>query len=103
VDNAHRVELVCRNCNQLSVHELTYAGRLLASSRCTACGHVMRHEEHDLRAAYRHDLEQRLRSKPGRMVRRAVRHPMRFAASLPGAVLTKPAKMLAELRPIMRR
>jgi hypothetical protein len=103
MDNTHRVELVCRSCHQVAVHELTYAGRILASSRCTACGHLVRHEEHDLRTAYVHDLEQRLLSKPGRMVRRAMRHPMRFAASLPGAVLSKPAKMLAELRTILRR
>ena len=103
MDDIHRVELVCDSCRQRTVHELRYAGRLLASSRCTSCGYRMRHEEQDLRAAYVQDLEQRLLSKPGRMVRRAIRHPVRFAASLPGAVLTKPAKMLAELRTILRR
>jgi hypothetical protein len=99
----HRVELVCDSCRELTVHEMTYAGRILASSKCTGCGYVMRHEENDLRAAYMHDLEQRLRSKPRRMVRRAIRHPMRYAVSLPGAVIAKPAKMLAELRTILRR
>jgi tRNA(Ile2) C34 agmatinyltransferase TiaS len=103
MDDIHRVELVCDSCRRLTVHELRYAGRILASTRCTACGYQMRHEEHDLRAAYMHDLEQRLLSKPGRMVRRAIRHPMRYAASLPAAVLSKPARMLAELRTILRR
>jgi hypothetical protein len=103
MDNTHRVELVCRSCHELAVHELTYAGRILASSRCTRCGQLVRHEEHDLRSAYVHDLEQRLLSKPRRMIQRALRHPMRFAASLPGAMVTKPAKMLAELRTILRR
>lgn len=102
-ENVHRVELTCHSCHRLAEHELTYAGRILASSRCTACGHLVRHEEHDLRAAYLHDLEQRLLSKPGRMVRRALRHPMRFVASLPAAIVTKPAKMLAELRAVLRR
>jgi hypothetical protein len=102
-DNVHRVELTCHSCHQLVVHELTYAGRILASSRCTACGEVVRHEETDLRAAYLHDLEQRLRSKPARMVRRALRHPMRYARSLPAAIVTKPAKMIAELRTVLRR
>jgi hypothetical protein len=103
MDDVHRVELVCDSCRQLSVHELRYAGRLLASSRCTSCGYRVRHEEGDLRSAYVQDLEQRLLSKPGRMARRAIRHPVRFAASLPGAVLSKPAKMLAEIRTILRR
>jgi hypothetical protein len=101
--NVHRVELTCQACHQLAVHELTYAGRILASSRCTACGRLVQHEEHDLRTAYLHDLEQRLLSKPGRMARRALRHPMRYAASLPAAMMRKPAKMLAELRTVLRR
>ncbi|MEN3358251.1 MAG: hypothetical protein V7637_2233 [Mycobacteriales bacterium] len=53
MDDIHRVELVCESCRQLTVHELRYADRLPASSRCTACGHRMRHEEQDPRAELR--------------------------------------------------
>ena len=99
----HRVVLECCECRQVGVHELTYAGRILAVSRCTACGATVRHEEGDLRTAYLQDLEHRLLSKPARLVRRAARHPVRFAVSLPGAVLRQPGKLLAELRTVLGR
>jgi len=100
--NVHRVVLQCTECHEVAVHELTYAGRILAQSRCTACGATVRHEESDLRAAYLRDLEHRLLSKPVRLVRRAAQHPVRFAFSLPGAVLRQPGKMLAELRTVLK-
>lgn len=84
------------------MHELTYAGRILATSRCTACGHTVRHEDGDLRSAYLHDLEQRLWSTPVRLARQATRHPVRFAVSLPAAVLRQPGKPLAELRTVLK-
>lgn len=101
-ENVHRVVLQCHECRQVAMHELTYAGRILATSRCTACGASVRHEEDDLRTAYLQDLEHRLLSKPARLVRRAAQHPVRFAVSLPAAVLRQPGKMLAELRTVLK-
>ena len=101
-ENVHRVVLQCSECHEVAMHELTYAGRILAASRCTACGAVVRHEGDDLRAAYLQDLEHRLLSKPVRLARRAAQHPLRFAVSLPAAVLRQPGKMLAELRTVLR-
>jgi hypothetical protein len=101
-ENVHRVVLQCTECHEVAVHELTYAGRLLAQSRCTACGATVRHEESDLREAYLRDLEHRLLSKPVRLARRAAQHPVRFAVSLPGAVLRQPGKLLAELRTVLK-
>ena len=101
-ENVHRVVLQCHECHEVAVHELTYAGRILAESRCTACAARVRHEESDLRTAYLHDLEQRLLSKPARLARRAAQHPVRFAVSLPGALIRQPGKMLAELRTVLK-
>lgn len=98
----HRVELTCSTCHRSAVHELHYAGRLLASTRCTNCGHEVRHAPDDLRAAYLHDLEQRLLTKPVRLARRMVRHPVSFLVHLPGAVLRQPVKLAAELREVLR-
>jgi hypothetical protein len=98
----HRVELTCTACHRTTVHELHYAGRLLASTRCTNCGHEVRHAADDLRTAYLHDLEQRLLTKPIRLARRMARHPVRFLVHLPGAVLRQPVKLAAELREVLR-
>jgi hypothetical protein len=54
------------------------------------------------RAAYLHDLEQRLLTKPVRLARRMVRHPVRFMVQLPGAVLRQPVKLAAELREVLQ-
>jgi hypothetical protein len=95
--------LTCVACGQECPHELVIVGRLLHSTRCSACGHVVRHEQRDLMSAYLRDLEHRLLTKPQRMVRRALAEPVGFLASLPSALARQPAKLLDELRTILRK
>jgi NMD protein affecting ribosome stability and mRNA decay len=95
-------ELTCVACGAESEHELVVVGRLLHSTRCTACGHVVRHEQRDLMSAYLRDLEHRLLTKPQRLVRRALRDPVAFALGLPAAVLRQPAKLVGEIRTVLR-
>jgi hypothetical protein len=83
MDNVHIVVLDCHHCQGEHLHEITYAGRL--------------------RWAYIADVEHRVRTKPRRMLRRVIRHPVSFALDLPGALLVKPAKMEAELRVLYGR
>jgi hypothetical protein len=94
--------LTCVACGREGEHELVSVGRLLHSTRCLACGHVVRHEQRDLMAAYLSDLEHRLVTKPVRLARRAAGNPLAFLASLPGAVLRQPAKFIEELRTVLR-
>jgi hypothetical protein len=95
-------DLTCVACGQECEHELVIVGRLLQSTRCTACGHVVRHEQRDLMSAYLRDLEHRLLTKPQRLVRRAVSEPLTFLLGLPGAVLRQPAKIVEELKTVLR-
>jgi NMD protein affecting ribosome stability and mRNA decay len=95
-------ELTCVACGQECEHELVVVGRLLHSTRCTHCGHVVRHEQRDLMSAYLRDLEHRLLTKPQRLVRRALHDPLAFALALPGAVLRQPAKLVEEIRTVLR-
>jgi hypothetical protein len=39
MDNVHIVMLGCHHCHGEHLHEVTYAGRLLASTLCSNCGH----------------------------------------------------------------
>lgn len=94
--------LTCSSCGQEAEHELRYVGRLCSSTRCLSCGHVVRHEQRDLYAAYLQDLEHRLATKPVRLLRQAVREPVRFARGLPGAVLRQPGKLAQELWTLLR-
>lgn len=95
--------LTCGNCGRQSTHELDYAGRILASTRCRACGYTIKHARDDLGPAYLHDVEQRVTSKPSRMLRRLRRHPVRFVLGLPLAVAEKPRKLIDEVRPLITR
>jgi hypothetical protein len=93
--------LKCGYCGREGPHDLDYAGRLLASTHCRACGYTVRHMGEDLRKAYFRDFEQRVASKPSRMFRRLRRHPVKFVLSLPLKAASKPKKLLEEVRPLI--
>jgi hypothetical protein len=96
MDHVHIVVLSCHHCAGEHLHEVTYAGRLLASTVCSNCGHRI---AKDLTAC----------AAPTRR-RRAPRPDQAAADAAPGdppsrdlrpqpagALLVKPAKMEAEL------
>jgi hypothetical protein len=101
--SVEHAELHCEACDQDTVHELHYAGRLLESTRCTRCGTHLEVSQRALLPAYAHDLEQRIISKPRRMLRRARRDPLGFALALPRAVLRQPAKFAREFWALVHR
>lgn len=91
--------LLCRNCGEETDHRLSYAGRLLVVTECETCGHTI---ERDVRTRYLADLRQRVATKPVRMLRRFVRHPLGFTGSLPRTTVRKPSELLDELRLVWR-
>lgn len=93
----------CSQCNQVVDHELRYAGRLLESSRCTSCGHVVELDHKVLVPAYIADLEQRVLSKPHRLWERAHRDRTAFLRGLPGAIVRQPAKFAREFWTLVKR
>ena len=96
-------ELHCETCEQVTNHELHYAGRLLGAVRCTTCGTQLELSQRALLPAYARDLESRLISKPRRMLRRTARHPATFIRQLPRAILRQPKKFLMEFWSLIRR
>lgn len=101
--NSEHAVLHCESCDLDTEHELHYAGRLLESTRCTRCDTHLVLSQRALLPAYAHDLEQRIVSKPRRMLRRARRDPLGYARSIPRAVLRQPAKFLHEFWSLIRR
>jgi len=101
--SVEHAELHCETCEQVTNHELHYAGRLLESVRCTRCGSHLELSQRALLPAYARDLESRIVSKPGRMLRRAARDPLGFALQLPGAMLRQPKKFVREFWSLIRR
>lgn len=100
---SEEAELRCEVCDRLTDHELHYTGRLLDSVRCTRCGTHVELSSRALIPAYAMDLEQRLASKPRRMMRRISRDPAGFLRQLPRAAMRQPLKFLSEFRDLLRR
>lgn len=98
-----RADLRCESCERTTPHELHYAGRLLESVRCTECGSHLELSHRALLPAYLHDLEQRVVSKPQRMLRRAERDPRGYLRSLPRAIVRQPLKFWREFWALVRR
>ena len=100
--DVERVELTCAACGRACDHEVRHVGRLIRTTTCTACGHVVEVTHRSLLPAYLHDLEQRVASKPVRLARRARRDPRRFVRDLPAAMLRQPVKFTEELWSLIR-
>jgi predicted RNA-binding Zn-ribbon protein involved in translation (DUF1610 family) len=92
---SEKAVLSCQSCGEETDHRLAYAGRLLVVTECQQCGHTI---ERDVRHRYLADLRQRVTTKPIRMVRRFVRHPVGFTSSLPYTTVRKPSELLDEVR-----
>lgn len=95
-----RTELMCSSCGRETVQEVTYAGRVLTHITCTICGTVLHSEEGGLKEKYLDDLQQRIRSKPRRLLHRAAKHPVRFLLTLPGVALRQPIKLIREVKTV---
>lgn len=100
---AEHADLWCETCDEVTEHELHYAGRLLESVRCQRCGHHVEMSARALIPAYALDLEHRVVSKPRRLWLRASRDWRGFLWGLPRATARQPVKFARELRELFRR
>jgi hypothetical protein len=96
-------EFHCGACDQVAEHELRYAGRLLESTKCLNCGHIVEVEQRVLLPAYLHDLEHRVVSKPRRMLRRVTTEKGAFLRGFPAAVARQPVKLAKEIWGVIKR
>jgi hypothetical protein len=96
-------DLACETCGRVTDHELQYAGRLLEWTRCTVCGTQVEVSPRAMVPAYARDLEQRLFSKPRRMLHRWLADPVGYTLRLPWAIARQPVKLAREVRSLIRR
>lgn len=93
----------CSRCGETVEHELRYAGRLLESTHCSNCGYAVELEQRVLLPTYLRDLEQRVASKPVRLLRRAHTERGAFVRGLPRAIARQPFKIANEVWTIIKR
>lgn len=91
-------ELRCHRCAADTPHRVRYAGRLIAATRCDVCGHVVAYAAW---GRYVADLRHRATTKPGRMLRRLRQNPVSFVLALPGAIVSKPLRVLSEVATVV--
>jgi hypothetical protein len=97
------VDLECVACRTERLHNVTYLGSVVASVTCTICGESLRPRPEILIADYVRDFELRLVRKPGRMLRKARRHPVSFMFHyLPRGLVNKPREVLQEWEALAR-
>jgi hypothetical protein len=101
--NTAHADLACETCGQVTDHELRYAGRLLEWTRCSVCGTQVEVTPRVMLPAYARDLEQRLASKPRRMLRRWRDDPVGYTKGLPASILRQPLKLAREVWGLVRR
>lgn len=63
MDQVHTALLACNECSGEHLHEVTYAGRLLASTVCSNCGRAVAKDLPGPRSAYLADVEHRVRTR----------------------------------------
>ena len=102
MDHVHIVVLACHHCERGASARGDLRRQAAGLDRLLQLRAHDRQGPAELRRAYLTDVEHRV-TKPRRMLRRVIRHPVAFALDLPGALLVKPAKMEAELRVLYGR
>lgn len=96
-----RIYLQCQQCCAETVHDLSYAGRLLVDARCTACGRTMSLSSDALLRDYLGDLAHRVSTKPYRLAVKARSHPLNLLRQMPVATLRQPRKLLNEAKVVV--
>jgi hypothetical protein len=98
-DKPHQTAvLTCSICRRDTEHVLHYAGRILAHSKCSECGTVMRQTPAVLRKSYFKDLEHRVITKPFRLFRRVRLDPGYLRQGFLEGLKRQPSKFLDEAK-----
>lgn len=90
-------------CGPTVERELRCAGRLVESTHCSNCGHIVELEQRVLPPAYLHDLRRRVAGKPARRLRRSRTDRRAFVWELPHAIVRQPLNIAREVPTIFKR
>lgn len=90
------VVLTCERCRAERLHQVEYVGHLLLATHCAACGLEIRPRRPSIRREYTQQLEERILTKPRRMLEALKADPRGYVRHLPAAVLTKPCRLGGE-------
>ncbi|MEM3573789.1 MAG: bh protein [Nitrososphaeria archaeon] len=95
-----KVELFCINCDKETLHEIVYISNKLAKTKCLNCGLTLKFDEQELILIYTEDFVKRILTKPSRMLKEAYADLSSFLKSLPIRIITKPKRVIDEIKEI---
>lgn len=95
------VSLFCPECEEETLHEVTYAGKYLQLIRCTACDRSLEVRKDALVGQYLADLYKRISTKPSRISEEMRQDLWKFVLSFPKRAATKPVRILREIADVV--
>jgi len=96
-----KTTLYCIHCEKDTLHELTYIADELEKAKCLECGMEIKFNKEQLLMVYSKDLVKRLLTKPKRVADEAFSDLSDFLRSFPVRVITKPRRMIKEVKDLL--
>jgi len=93
--------LYCIHCEKDTLHELTYVANRLEKTKCLECGMEIKFDKEQLLMVYSKDLVKRLLTKPKRITDEAFSDLSGFLQSFPIRIVTKPSRMIKEVKNLL--
>ncbi|MCD6427423.1 MAG: hypothetical protein J7L03_04955 [Caldisericaceae bacterium] len=94
--------LYCIHCGKETPHELVYIGNELQKIKCLTCGMEIFFDKKKLLLTYSEDLVKRILTKPSRISKEALGDLSDFLETFPLRVITKPKRMVDEIKDILK-
>lgn len=94
--------LFCLHCSMETEHTITYVGNVIKSIKCEECGTEIELKREALVKDYTSDFIDRIMTKPTRMTEELEKDLTGFLCSMPIRILTKPYRVLKEVREVLK-
>lgn len=94
--------LYCLHCNEETEHTITYEGDTIKRIKCEKCGTELEIDKESAKKNYTEEFIERILTKPQRMTEELQKDITAFLFSLPVRIITKPYRLLGEVKEIAK-
>lgn len=97
-----QAEFYCSRCGAETAHVIVYVRGNVGTITCGKCGYTVGLSREVRLMLFATEIVERTLRKPSKMGREFARAPTTFVLSLPRRMLSKPGRVIAELRDVWR-